>query len=189
MPSLPDEAAESEKDTVASVVRGDHALPNAFHKMDGLRDAIKHVYATDPLFGKVLVDPSKHRQYTVVNGLITMVNQAGEKAVCIPSGKLGDKSLQGVVIEQAHKAVGHFGAQKTAEYIQRFYWWPGINTIIEGYCRSCVTCVRAKTSNQKPSGLLHSLPIPYQPWESVGMDFIGPFLETEDKNYLWVVIC
>ncbi|TEB25337.1 hypothetical protein FA13DRAFT_1591077, partial [Coprinellus micaceus] len=77
--------------------------------------AIKRTYATDPLFSKVLADPSKHRLYTVVNGLITMVSQAGERTVCIPGGKLGDKSLRGIVIEQAHEVVGHFGAQKTAE--------------------------------------------------------------------------
>jgi hypothetical protein len=39
-----------------------------------------------------------------------------------------------------------------------------------------------------PAGLLHSLPIPTQLWQSIGMDFIGPFPEIDSYNYLWVVI-
>ena len=28
-----------------------------------------------------------------------------------------------------------------------------------------------------------------RPWESIGMDFVGPFLEVDGFNYLWVIIC
>jgi hypothetical protein len=34
----------------------------------------------------------------------------------------------------------------------------------------------AKGVNHKPMGKLYSLPIPTKPWDSIGMDFIGPFL-------------
>jgi hypothetical protein len=33
------------------------------------------------------------------------------------------------------------------------------------------------------------MPIANRPWESIGMDFIGPFLEVEGCDYLWVIIC
>jgi hypothetical protein len=35
----------------------------------------------------------------------------------------------------------------------------------------------------------YTLPIATKLWESIGMDFIGPFLEVDRFNYLWVVIC
>jgi hypothetical protein len=38
-------------------------------------------------------------------------------------------------------------------------------------------------------GKLHSLPIPTKPWDSIGMDFVGPFPESKGYNYLWVIIC
>ena len=57
------------------------------------------------------------------------------------------------------------------------------------FCQTCERCQRAKVSNQKPTGKLHPLPIPSKPWESIGMDFIGPFPETDGLNYLWVIIC
>jgi hypothetical protein len=45
-----------------------------------------------------------------------------------------------------------------------------------------------ETINSTPLGLLKSLPIPSYPWESVGIDFIGPITESEGFNFLMVVI-
>jgi len=53
----------------------------------------------------------------------------------------------------------------------------------------CKICAQAKGKYQKPAGKLHPLPIATRPWESIGMDFIGPFPEVNGYNYLWVVIC
>lgn len=117
--------------TVEVAVERDWQLPKAFKEADRLRDAIKRSYATDTLFSKVLVDKFKHCPYSERNGLITIVNQAGERVVCVPDGKLGNKYIRGLIIEQAHEVVGHFGPQKTSEYIRRLYWWPGLNALVE----------------------------------------------------------
>ncbi len=57
------------------------------------------------------------------------------------------------------------------------------------FCRTCEQCQRAKGSNEKPTVKLHTLPVPIKPWDSIGMDFIGPFPKVKGFNYLWVVIC
>ena len=100
-----------------------------------------------------------------------------------------DYSLTAIVIDQAHTILGHFGPQKTADYVRRWYWWPRIGPETDKYCDTCPTCQVSKTSTQRPIGLLHSLPIPNRPWSSIGMDFIGPFPKSHGFNYLWVVIC
>lgn len=174
---------------VADAVATDATLNGSVDVDNGLRDAIIAGYVDDPLFSKVLAGIDKFRQYSVVKGLIVVNNRAGERVVCVPQGKLGERTIRGAIIEQAHEVVGHFGPHKTSEYIRRSFWWPGINALTEKFCASCAICARAKPSNQKPAGLLHSLPVPDQPWESIGMDFIGPFPEAENKNYLWVVMC
>jgi transposase InsO family protein len=28
-----------------------------------------------------------------------------------------------------------------------------------------------------------------KPWDSIGMDFVGPFPESQGHDYLWIVIC
>ena len=76
------------------------------------------------------------------------------------------------------------GAQKTSEYIRRWYWWPSIGKDVQAYCDSCSTCQTTKSSNQVPTGLLHIMPIPTRPWGSIGMDFVGPFPKSKGFDYL-----
>jgi len=93
------------------------------------------------------------------------------------------------IINHAHKVLGHLGALRTVDYIRRWYWWPGLGKEVDQFCRSCPVCQMTKTSNEKPAGLLHSLPIPRRPWNSIAMDFVGPFPEQGEHDYLWVMLC
>ncbi|PBK60273.1 hypothetical protein ARMSODRAFT_898217 [Armillaria solidipes] len=52
-------------------------------------------------------------------------------------------------------------------------------TDMKEFCKTCVSCQQAKGGNKMPSGKLHTLPIPTKPWDSIGMDFVGPFPEVE----------
>jgi hypothetical protein len=60
---------------------------------------------------------------------------------------------------------------------------------IREFCQTCESCQRAKGTNTKPVRKLHLLPVLTKPWDSIGMDFIGPFPESRGYNYLWVIIC
>ena len=59
---------------------------------------------------------------------------------------------------------------------------------IDVFCTSCSACAAAKEANSKPRGLLHGLPILNRPWQSIGIDFMGPLLQSNNFNYLLVVI-
>ena len=59
---------------------------------------------------------------------------------------------------------------------------------IESFCKSCGICATSKDTNSKPTGLLHSLPIPDRPWQSIGLDFMGPLPKSYNFDYLLVVI-
>ena len=59
---------------------------------------------------------------------------------------------------------------------------------IKLFCSSCALCQTMKDSMQKPARLLHSLPIPDQLWQSVGLDFMGPLPKSKGYDYLLVVI-
>ncbi|KAI0049165.1 hypothetical protein FA95DRAFT_1484664, partial [Auriscalpium vulgare] len=85
--------------------------------------AVKRGYLTDPTFSKVLSKPEAHERFTVRSELITTRNRADEEVLCVPSTLHGKRRLTEIVIDLAHKMLGHFGPQKTAEYVRRFYWW------------------------------------------------------------------
>ena len=59
---------------------------------------------------------------------------------------------------------------------------------IEAFCISCGACAAAKDANSKLIGLLHGLPILDRPWQSIGMDFLGPLPQLNNFNYLLVII-
>ena len=120
----------------------------------------------------------------------TLRIRGGELVLCIPKGKgPNGKSLYSIITKQAHEVIGHFGGQRTSDYVRQWYWWPKVNSHVEEFCKTCGICQQAKTLNKKPAGVLHPLPIPSKPWESIGMDFIGPFPESQGCNYLWVIVC
>ena len=59
---------------------------------------------------------------------------------------------------------------------------------IEAFCMSCGACAASKDTNSKPRGLLHNLPIPDRPWQSISMDFLGPLPKSNNFDYLLVII-
>ena len=59
---------------------------------------------------------------------------------------------------------------------------------IELYCKMCGTCVTIKDTNSKLTSLLHSLLIPDRPWQSIGLEFMGPLPKSNDFDYLLVII-
>ncbi|KAJ8506975.1 hypothetical protein ONZ45_g10598 [Pleurotus djamor] len=71
-----------------------------------------------------------------------------------------------------HILAGHPGQTKTLALIRREYVWPNLRSFVIDYCKSCVTCMRAKPQRHKPYGLLRQLPVPSRPWDSISMDFI-----------------
>lgn len=116
------------------------------------------------------------------------LNSLGRWVSCIPAAAVDSQGtkLTQRIIEHAHKLLGHLGRSRTLEY--NFYWWPRMATQVEAFCGTCDAYQKSKPNNSKPHGLLHSLPVPYRPWESIGIDFVGPLVEVDGFNFLMVVI-
>lgn len=161
---------------------------------NGFLDSIQAGYANDALFKLVLASSTEYKQFIVCDGLIFTSNRSEVEVLCVPRSRHGEQSLQGIILDQAHRALGHYGFQRTSEYTRQWYWWPRMVTDAKEFCKTCGECQQCKGNMTQLSGKLHSLPIPTKPWDSIGMDFIGPFPEvmTDDGrrvNYLWVVVC
>jgi hypothetical protein len=183
-----DAATEEDPTVFASRACGEHLVAKLTANDLFITD-IKSGYDHDSLFAKVLKQPDQHAAFMIRDQLIWSRNRGREQVLCVPSTKMGRQSLHGIIIDQAHTIVGHFGPQRTADYIRRWYWWPRIHHEVQKFCNLCQVCLKAKEDARPPQGLLHSLPIPTQLWQSISMDFIGPFPEIDGYNYLWVVIC
>jgi len=149
-------------------------------------------YIHDSLFHKVLENPKHFKNFEVSEGLI-FLKQNGVKLLCIPNIEIKGHNVHELIISEAHSFLAHLGAQKTVAYLRDHVWWKDMVNNVKSYCNSCITCKRSKLSNQKPYSLLNPLAIPTRPWESIGIDFVGPLLESKDCDVSYdciiVIIC
>lgn len=149
----------------------------------------RDAYASDKFFRKILERPAHYDAFVVDSGLIYRSTNDENRALCIPDSEFrGRKGIE-LTIDQAHRVLGHLGFAKTESYLRRFFWWPRLGKDVRSFCESCSVCQATKTSNERPQGLLHTLPIPVKPWSSIGMDFVGPFPLVDNLDYIWVVLC
>ena len=167
-----------------------NGLPDSitFGDYDRFLDVLRSGYAADSFFRIILANPSHHRAFSIRKGLIIHHSSNNDELLCIPDVVFEGRRAREIIIDRAHQTVGHMAKLKTDNYVRRSYWWPSLGRDIALFCRTCETCQVTKNDHQKPPGLLHSLPIPARPWESISMDFVGPFPESNQYDLLWVVM-
>jgi hypothetical protein len=152
-------------------------------------NAVKMAYEGDSLFRKINSKLEQFPNFRREEGLLVTTNEKGYRVVCIPRRPFKGRRMNEIILDHGHRVVGHMGARITRDFLRRYYWWPSMTEEINKFCDSCGQCQRAKTVNQRPAGLLHSLPIPRKPWSSIAMDFAGPFPQAGEFDYLWVILC
>ncbi|KZP33154.1 hypothetical protein FIBSPDRAFT_721622, partial [Athelia psychrophila] len=80
-------------------------------------------YEGDTLFARVLGNPHHYKTFRIEAGVIFTKSRLLVEVLCLPRATLGKRSLAGIVIDHAHEILGHLGAQKTSEYLRRWFWW------------------------------------------------------------------
>uniref|UniRef100_A0A8C5HZK7 Gypsy retrotransposon integrase-like protein 1 n=1 Tax=Gouania willdenowi TaxID=441366 RepID=A0A8C5HZK7_GOUWI len=74
----------------------------------------------------------------------------------------------------------HLGQKKTVHRIQSKYYWLGIIRDVVDWIKVCDTCQHAERSKNQARTIR---PIKVDaPWEIIGIDFLGPFPETQQSH-------
>jgi len=101
------------------------------------------------------------------------------------------KSLVRSVLHDFHDTpeCAHLGVNKTLDKIKKRCFWDGMNKDIRDYIRSCEICQKTNPSNTLPYGLLQPIDPPTHVFETVCVDFMGPFVRsTKGNQHLLVVV-
>ncbi|GKE72909.1 putative reverse transcriptase domain-containing protein, partial [Tanacetum coccineum] len=66
------------------------------------------------------------------------------------------KGLDEMIEQRTYKSKYsvHPGADKMYNDLRDRYWWPGMKKDIAEYVSKCLTCLKVKAEQQRPSGLL-----------------------------------
>lgn len=93
--------------------------------------------------------------------------------------------LSELLIVETHEKLAHAGTQTTLYALSQGYWILNGKMYVKKLLRKCVPCFRAKP--KIPDHLMGNLPRDRvqcsHPFENVGIDFCGPFLVKEKKNF------
>lgn len=106
-----------------------------------------------------------------------------------------DDELKSQILYRNHSSgpAGHPGKHKTTEIVMRQYWWPKITRDVQAYVKACDLCVRIKASRSAPAGFLQPLPLPFQAWSDISVDYITPLPPCDRSgriyNHVAVVVC
>ncbi|CAK1595379.1 unnamed protein product [Parnassius mnemosyne] len=93
------------------------------------------------------------------------------------------------VLKYNHDDLGHFSVDKTFERISHRYWFSRMRHIIKKYINNCIKCIYYKNKGGPKEGELYPLPKYAQPFHTLHLDYLGPFVETQDNNkYLLVTV-
>jgi len=180
------EAEELQENHEAQIARWE---ANDHPRIKNILAIFKEKYREDRFFTDIWEKPERHNRFEKKEDLLWTRNRIQQRVICVPKGTHNGYNIRGIVIDASHETLGHLGYRKTLEYIRRWFWWPTIAEDVDSFCKSCGRCQVTKNTRQKPAGWLHTMPIPSRPWESVGMDFTGPFVEVEGYDYILLIIC
>ncbi len=91
------------------------------------------------------------------------------------------------IVRTRHEEMGHLAYTRTLKHVQVSYVWPGMRRDVRRFCRECVTCLAFARRRVRVPPV--EMPVPRQPMELVGLDFIGPFVASPKGNrYVLTVI-
>jgi len=157
-----------------------------------IHNSIRGHYSEDSFFAKIVKDPTTFRNFKVSNELVFLKDNE-RRVLCIPDVMIGARRLREVLISHAHSILAHLGPRKTIMYLRDNVWWKGLNSDVDAFCDSCSVCKTSKPTNHPPYGLLNTLEVPTRPWETIGVDFVGPLPASTNLNgtfdMIMVVIC
>jgi hypothetical protein len=133
--------------------------------------------------------PGKTKQFSI-NSELLFYSPLGTKATFRPVPVL-PASLTKQVLEEFHSSLlgGHQGTERTFHRIRNNFYCPKMRSKVEKFVAQCFLCQRRKRSTLKPVGFLKSI-TPTDMFETIGIDFAGPYPETKDgQKYILVGIC
>jgi len=153
-----------------------------------LTQRVREALKTDALYTRVKETDNKLR-YSIRDGLLLVQNTNGYENLPIPVGPPEKGvSLWDFILKTVHEGLGHFSAYKCYSYAACFFWWPQRRQEFVLYCRSCDKCQINNKPTTLPYGRSLTLPNPDEGYQSLAIDFAGPFNKSDGYASIMVIM-
>jgi hypothetical protein len=93
------------------------------------------------------------------------------------------------ILTLCHDNLGHFGFDKSYEYLSRAYWFPDARQKVRVHIKNCLKCITYASVTGKTEGFLHNIPKGDKPFMTIHVDHYGPLEKTPTgKKFILEVI-
>ncbi|CAB0040090.1 unnamed protein product [Trichogramma brassicae] len=90
------------------------------------------------------------------------------------------------VLYELHDLIGHPGEEETFRSIQSRYYWPNLAHYVREHVKLCRVCACGKTSKYSKTNIRPHQP--KVPWDTIALDFMGPYpITARRKRFILVV--
>ena len=94
-----------------------------------------------------------------------------------------------LALQHDSPAAGHLGVRRTFGRLASRYWWEGMYREAAAYVASCDACRQAKTPRLSGPLPVRTMRPPGNPFDIIGLDFLGPLPQSGDFRYVLVTMC
>ena len=158
------------------------------HLMGILAPRVREALTTDAVYTRVKETDNK-LHYSICDGLLLAQNTNGYEKLYIPVGPLEKGvSLREFILKTVHEGLGHFSAYKCYSFAACFFSWPQMRQDIVLYSRSCDKCQINNESTTLPYRRSLTLPDPDEAYQSLAIDFAGPFNQSDGYTSIMVIM-
>ena len=93
------------------------------------------------------------------------------------------------IMEVAHGSImeGHLGIKKTTDNIESAFYWPGIQSDITRFCKSCDVCQKKVNKGSVPKVPLQQMPLIDTSFKRVAIDLVGPIRPPSEEGHRYIL--
>lgn len=142
-------------------------------------DVLQRSQAADPSMAAYRQQPGEH--FGRVDGVMCQLDGARTARVVIPT------NLKAIVLQQAHRAAAHGGAEKTLQALAERSYWDDMAADATSFVRACGVC--AARNLHRPlikQGELDGEAAYVN--QQVALDLVGPILHDKQKRHVLVAV-
>ena len=107
------------------------------------------------------------------DGTLFMLNSLGGWRLIIPKEP---HSIREHILRSCHDDLGgaHLGRTKTLDKVAKRFFWMGLSVDVANWVKCCEICSMLKTDTRKTEPNMTPLPVVFNPFDRIAIDFVGP---------------
>ena len=93
------------------------------------------------------------------------------------------------IMEVAYGSImgGHLGIKKTTDKIESACYWPGIQSDLTRFCKSCDVCQKTVNKGSVPKVPLQKMPLIDTSFKRVAIDLVGPIRPPSEEGHRYIL--